>query len=140
MANMGPLAVVTFLFIVMCTLYEYPNGMEWQNRFMLKLNPILFGGAAIFLRDSGRVLKCAGWVWLVTAACLEFDLYRRQLPAGMNFYLSDFSDHTLMFPQTWGGTNMTIFYLPLIAVLFLSTILWLRIYWTICKAQSSSDP
>jgi hypothetical protein len=135
----APLSLITIVYLMMCILYEYPNGMEWQNRFLLKLNPILFGGALIFLKRAPKPMQIAGWSWMIASALMELGLYRRQLPAGMNFYISDLTDHSLMFPQLWPGINMYIFYLPLIFVSFVSALFWIRVYWTTCNAQSLGD-
>ena len=130
-----PLLGIALFYLLMCTFFQYPNGFEWQNRFMLKLTPILFGGAVIFLNSVSRPIKIAGWLWLIASATMELHDYFKQLPKGMNFYATDFSDNMLMYPQSWPGPWMELFYLPLTAIWIISLVLCLKWYLDLRKTQ-----
>lgn len=130
-----PLFGITMFYLLMCTFFQYPNGFEWQNRFMLKLTPILFGGALIFLRRAPRLVKVFGWTWLLASLAWELSSYFEQIPKGMNFYSGDFSDNMLLFPQSWPGSWMELFYLPLTAIWMLSFVLCLKWYLEIRKSH-----
>ncbi len=132
-----PLAGTTLVYLLMCTFYEYPNGFEWQSRFLLKLNPILFAGALIFLTSAPKALKIIGWSWMFLAGYFEYGMYLTQKPGGMNFYIADFSDHMLKYPQRFPGISVTIFYLPLIVVWCCAFGMWLKVYLTDRSAQTS---
>lgn len=127
-----PLAGVAVLYLMMSTFHLYPNGFEWQNRFLLKLSPMLFAGALLFLNRVPLTPRIFGWAWMIAAAAMELNAYSHQLPKRMNFYISDFSDHTLMYPQRWPGTWMSIFYLPLIFSFAASFLAWTFVYFKRC--------
>lgn len=134
-----PLAGTVGFYLLLCTYFEYPNGMEWQNRFLLKLTPILFGGALWFLNHSRLPIRIAGWIWMFVGAGMELLLYRVQKPVEMPFYIDDLSDHLFMYPQSWPGMNMSIFYLPLIAISFVATLFWTLFYFMGRRRPRSSS-
>ena len=118
-----PLLLTATSFILLCIMFEYPNGCEWQNRFLLKLNPIVFGGVGFVLFKGSKWVRSL-IVGGACAACIrEILLYRNQLPDGMAFYLQQFGDHSLAFPQLFPGSAMYLFYLPLIVFASLATLM-----------------
>jgi hypothetical protein len=123
-----PLVCATLFYLLMCTFFKYPNGMEWQNRMLLKLNPILFGGTLIFLTRAPLPFKLAGWSWLAYTTSITLAAYLGQKVQRMSFYLNEFSDHSFAYPQSWPGAKMLVFYLPLLSIWTICTVLWLKIY------------
>jgi hypothetical protein len=114
-----PLVTIIVAYLSLCILYEMPNGMEWQNRFLLKLNPIFFGVLAVLMSHSNRIVCWVSALAVVLSAAFEIHLYRKILPEGMAFYVQQFGDVSLKFPPSYPGANMYIFYLPLISLLII---------------------
>lgn len=118
-----PLVSTVLLFMMLCVFYEMPNGVEWQNRFLLKLNPIFFGALALLMSERRTYWRILGGSTVVISAYFELDLYRRVLPAGMAFYADHFSDNALLYPQAYSGASMYLFFLPLIGLSCASILL-----------------
>ncbi|MCX6116437.1 MAG: hypothetical protein NT027_02760, partial [Proteobacteria bacterium] len=117
-----PLVCTVMLYCTLCILYEWPNGMDWQNRFLLKLNPIFFTALVYQMGRSSGILRWVSLSAVLMSAFFELDLYMAQLPYGMSFYIHQFSDQTFLYPPSPSNWNIQIFYLPLI-ILFVGALL-----------------
>jgi hypothetical protein len=130
-----PLASTTLFYLLMCTFFEYPNGFEWQNRFLLKLNPVLFAGTLIFLTRAPPLLKIIAWCWTIYGAWAEVNLYFTQIPSIVDFYSTNFSDQTFKFPQSLPPAVTILFYLPLLVIWMVSFLLWIKVYLIAAKTK-----
>jgi hypothetical protein len=113
-----PLSGMVCFYILLFTFHLYPTGVEWQNRFLCKLVPVMFLGVGLVidwgLSEKGPkiaigwlgVLGVLGGIWG------QWPLYLRQLPPGMAFYLNDFNDLSLLYRQARSPLSMMVFYLP----------------------------
>ena len=119
-----PLVCTSALFLLMCVLYDYPTGDEWQNRFLVKLNPILFGGIGYLILRSKALWRSLIGLALAFAAGREIYIYKGLLPDGMAFFTHQFGDHSIAYPQMFPASGgMYLFYLPLICFTGLAAIL-----------------
>ncbi len=111
----APLSVMVAGYVFMCIIHEFPTGFDWQNRFLIKLNPIIFAAVGYLLTvptfKSFRPLIYAGI--LFTSVVETFFLYPREIPPGLPTYANIFSDLQLSEPQDL-FLFRTLFFLPVI--------------------------
>jgi hypothetical protein len=130
----GSLSVFVLGYMVMCIIHDFPSGVEWQNRFLVKLNPIIFLGAGIFLQGvKTRLAQFILFLGLIFTILYEIILYSRQIPAGMSFY-RDFVTDAQIASGRYVTLKQTLFFLPLLAIAGITSLLGLQAIRKISKS------
>lgn len=136
-----PLVATVAAYVTMCLIHEFPHGMEWQNRFLLKVTPIIFIGAGYACKHPA--LK--RWQPLMIALLLgsfayeSFVLYPTQLPSEVPFYRDLFTDDQLLWPQDISRQRL-LFMLPIVVLAvasLASQVMLVRRQWQRDKQQAS---
>lgn len=125
-----PLIVVVLGYLTMCIIHKYPDGVEWQNRFLLKLNPIVFVAIGYVLFSlKQRWSKVLVAVVLSVSVCLEISSYLANLSPNFVYYRDFLADSEILFPRRFTANKGLIYlFLPvfLAAVVFVSGVFLVR--------------
>ncbi len=116
-----PLVAMVFGALLLCGIHEYPTGVEWQNRFILKIVPILLLGAGYLIRSiKNPVVKVVGITLLLGSYAYEmFGLYPEVLAEGLPRYTELFTDLQIFFPETLSQNRFPMLLLPFILCMWL---------------------
>lgn len=110
----APMIGVFGFYCLMLMVHSGPSGGDWQGRYLLKFNPIVFGACAYFLTQASGALLVLGWGVLVVTAVYETYLYLGQIWPGMNYYSETLNDGAWLYPQVFPGLSMNLFFVPVI--------------------------
>jgi len=114
-----PYVSFVLFFVILFLFYQFPTGAAWQNRFLLKLNPIFFAGVGLGLQASRFWWQKWGIAGLCVASILyEWILYKERT-FGIS-YLEIYSDY-----QVFGAmvTDIPTDYSTPLKLLIFSTLL-----------------
>lgn len=79
-SNLVPILFLIVGYFSLCLIHLSPTGAEWQNRFLLKLNPLIFGGAGIALMSMRARAMALSILAMTIAAWYQFSRYLENLP------------------------------------------------------------
>jgi hypothetical protein len=118
-----PFVVVIGGYLLMCMLHQYPTGFEWQNRFLLKINPIIFGGIGIVIQKSKAILRTLLFVILAFGVYYQHILYLENLHPHQAVYADLFTTLTATNPFAFHPEIRFLWPLNILVVIFVFSLI-----------------